>query len=124
MLSSLVLEPRAIPLTRLDNGTWRVTGTRIALELVVEQYKAGSTPAQIVDAFDSLRLSDVYVLIAYYLDHEADVEEYLREQDVKAEEIRRRIEATQPPRPGFREELLRRKALMDRGEWPPHNKSQ
>ena len=30
------------------------------LERIVEHYKAGETPEQIVEAFDSLRLSDVY----------------------------------------------------------------
>jgi uncharacterized protein (DUF433 family) len=115
MPRTLAPEPRAIPLTVTDNGVWRVTGTRIPFERIIECHKAGYTPAQIVDAFDSLRLSDVHVLIAYYLDHEAEVEEYLREQDREAEEIRQRIEAAQPPRPGFWDELRRRKALMDRG---------
>jgi uncharacterized protein (DUF433 family) len=111
----LNLDPSAVPLTRLDNGVYRVTGTRIPLERIVEHHRAGETPEQIVDAYDTLRLADVYTIIGYYLDHKEAVEEYVREQDEEGEAMRRMIEAAQPPRPGFKEELLRRwAALVDR----------
>ncbi len=98
MTSILVLEPRAVPLTRLDNGVYRVTGTRIPLERIVESYKDGATPEEIVDSFDTLRLADVYTLIGYYLDHREAVEQYLREQEEQAEEIRRKIEMSGRPK--------------------------
>jgi uncharacterized protein (DUF433 family) len=116
MGTTLPLEPRAAPLTRLEGGGYRVTGTRISLELVVEHYQAGETPEAIVETFDTLRLADVYAIIAYYLDHKDEVEAYMRESEAKAEETRRMIEATQPWRPGLKEELLRRKALKDKAE--------
>jgi uncharacterized protein (DUF433 family) len=114
MAITLNLEPRAVPLTRLENGVYRVTGTRVPLERIVECYKAGETPEGIVDAFDTLRLSDVYVVISYYLDHKEEVEQYVREQEEEGDRMQRMIEAAQPPRPGFKEELLRRKALMEK----------
>jgi uncharacterized protein (DUF433 family) len=113
---TLAIEPQLVPLTLLGNGVYRVTGTRIPLERVIECYKAGLTPEEIVDAYDSLRLSDVYTLIGYYLTHTEEVEEYLRKQEEDAEEIRRMIEKEMPPRPSFREELLRRKALREKGD--------
>jgi uncharacterized protein (DUF433 family) len=115
MPSNLDLQPRAVPLIRLDNGVYRVTDTRIPLERIVESYKDGMKPEDIVDSFDTLRLSDVYTLIGYYLDHREEVERYLREQEEQAEEVRRKIEANQPPRPGLKEDLLRRKALLEKG---------
>lgn len=118
MRTNLVLEPRAIPLTRLENGVYRMSGTRIPLERIVESYKAGATPEEIVASFDTLRLSDVYVLIGYYLDHREEVEQYFREVEEQAEDIRRKIEAEQTPRSGFKEELLRRKALLEKGNAP------
>lgn len=118
MISPLILEPRPIPLTRLENGVYRVTGTRIPLERIIEEYKDGATPEEIVSSFDTLRLSDVYMLIGYYLDHREEVEQYLREEEKLAEEIRRMIEAAQPPRPGLKEELLRRKALLEKDNAP------
>src|SRR5262245_26332397 len=113
MGNNLTIEPRVVPLTQVEGGTWRVTGTRIPLERIVECYEAGATPEQIVEAFDTLRLADVYLVIAYYLEHRDDVQAYLQAQDEKAEEIRRMIEAHQPPRPGFKEELLRRRAQLE-----------
>lgn len=118
MRTNLALPPRAIPLTRLENGVYRVSGTRIPLERIVESYKAGATPEEIAASFDALRLSDVYVLIGYYLDQREEVERYLRQEEEQAEEMRRKIEAAQPPRPGFKEELLRRKALLEKGNAP------
>jgi uncharacterized protein (DUF433 family) len=113
MATKLPLTPRPVPLTELDNGVLRVTGTRIPLERIIEHYKEGDTPEGIVEAFDTLRLADVYTLIGYYLDHVEQVEQYLREQDEHAEEIRRKIEAFQGPRTLTREVLLERKARME-----------
>jgi uncharacterized protein (DUF433 family) len=118
MQTTLDLGPRPVPLTRLENGVYRVTGTRIPLERIVESYKEGATPEEIVDSFDTLRLSDVYTLIGYYLDHREEVEQYLREEEKLSEEIRRMIEAAQLSRPGFREELLRRKVLLEKDNAP------
>jgi uncharacterized protein (DUF433 family) len=113
MATALPLGPRAVPLTQLDNGVLRVAGTRIPLERLVEGYKAGQTPEQIVEAFDSLRLADVYTLIGYYLDHTDEVEQYLRAQGEEADELRRQIEARQGPSPITREVLLERKRRME-----------
>ena len=110
---TLPLEPRAVPLTRLENGVYRITGTRIPLERVVEYHKEGATPEEIVEDFDTLRLVDVYAIIAYYLDHKEEVEQYLLEHERIAEELRRVIEASQPPRAEVREKLLARKARME-----------
>src|SRR2546430_17724182 len=74
---ALNLEPRAVPLTRLESGTYRVTGTRISLDQIIEYYKDGASPEDVVDALDSVRLSDVYVIISYYLEHKIEVEQYL-----------------------------------------------
>lgn len=113
MSSTLVVQPRHVPLTMTEQGVWRVSGTRIPLERVIESYQAGLTPEEIVDCFDTLNLADVYIVIGYYLDHKEEVEQYLREAEAKAEEIRAMVEARQPSRPGFKEELLRRKALRE-----------
>lgn len=118
MATTLAMEPRPIPLTQDEHGIWRVTGTTIPLERVIECFRAGVTPEGIVDSFDSLRLADVYLVIGYYLDHKADVDEYLRQEEEKAEEVRRLIEAGQPARPGLREELLARKAQLEGSSAP------
>lgn len=119
MSSTLVLEPLTIPLVRLENGVYRVTGTRIPLERIVECYQEGMTPEDMVRDFDTLRLADVYIVISYYLDHKEAVEEYMREQKQEAEAIRRMIEASQPRHADLREELLARRARMEKGNDVP-----
>lgn len=119
MSKGLTLETRPVPLTRLENGVIRVTGTRIPLERVIGCYKEGLTPEAIVESYDTLHLSDVYLVIGYYLDNKEEVEEYLRVQEEEAEKVRRVIEATQPPRPGLKEELLARWDRLGKDDAPP-----
>jgi uncharacterized protein (DUF433 family) len=110
MPQTLTLSPRIVPLTPDANGVLRVTGTRIPLERIIECYQDGLSPEAIVEAFDSLRLSHVYVILAYFLDHKEEVQEYLRAREEEAESVRRLIAAGQAPRPGMHDELLARQA--------------
>src|SRR6266705_828023 len=112
-MTKLPLDPRPVPLKELEHGALRVAGTRISFETVIEAYKEGATPEQIVDAFQPLRLADVYTLIGYYLDHKAEVDAYLQDVEHEAEEGRRRFEAAHGPPRVTREMLLERKARME-----------
>jgi hypothetical protein len=58
-------------------------------------FQDGATPETIVQRYSTLTLADVYAVIAYYLGHRHDVEEYVACRDQKAEEVRRRIEREQ-----------------------------
>ena len=114
MSGNLTVEARPVPLMQDQTGRWRVTGTRIPLERIVECYQEGMTPEGIVEDYDTLRLADVYAVISYYLDHKGEVEEYMRLWEARAQEVEQMIRAAQPPRPGFKEELLARKVRMER----------
>jgi uncharacterized protein (DUF433 family) len=116
MAAPLVVSPRIVPLTSDESGVLRVTGTRIPLERIIEWYLEGITPEAIVEAFDSLRLSDVYVIISYYLDHSEEVNEYLRLREVKADEVRSMIAAGQAARPGMGDELRARERRADENQ--------
>jgi uncharacterized protein (DUF433 family) len=109
----LTLQADPIPLRLDDEGGVRVGETRVLLELVIEAHRDGAIPETIVQWFDSLRLADVYAVISYYLKHKAEVEEYLRRREKFAAQVRRTIEAEQPSRPNFREELLARRARTE-----------
>jgi uncharacterized protein (DUF433 family) len=81
------------PLMIGDDGTIRVKGSRVTLEVIVRQFKQGATAEQILEDFPSLNLRDVYGAIYYYLENEAEVEEYLKKQKDDAAETRRLIES-------------------------------
>jgi uncharacterized protein (DUF433 family) len=99
-----------VPLRRDEDGNLRIGQTRILLEIVIHQFQAGATPEDIVRGYSSLTLNDVYAVIAYYLQNKAEVDEYMRQQEVEAAEIRAKIEAIQPDMPEFIERLRKRMA--------------
>jgi uncharacterized protein (DUF433 family) len=108
---STILQPIQVhsdsaPLRLDDTGTLRVGGSRITLDLIVEQYENGMTPEDMVRAYDVLSLPDVYGAIAYYLRHREEVDAYLKEREEKAEALRAKIEAEHPQI--SRDELLAR----------------
>ena len=65
-----------IPLARDARGVYRVRGTRVTLDLIVHAFNRGATAEEIVQKYDSLRLSDVYQVIGYYLNHADELAEY------------------------------------------------
>lgn len=97
----------AVPLQQDPRGILRVGGSRILLELVIYAFQQGESPEGIVEMYPTLLLGDVYAVIAYYLAHRAEIDDYLRQCDEEAEIVRKRIEASQPPTP-TKDELLAR----------------
>lgn len=86
-----------VPLYRDPNGKIRVTGTRVLLELVIHAYLRGDTVEEIVDSYPTLKLADVYAVLAYYLAHRTEVETYVQEADKRADQIQQQVEANYSP---------------------------
>ncbi len=74
---TLDLHAAAPPLETSDDGTVRVAGTRITLDLVVHEYDAGSSAEDLVLRYPSVSLSDAYAVIAFVLRERAAVDAYL-----------------------------------------------
>lgn len=111
-----------LPLTLTEDGTIRITGTRVSLDSVVHEYEQGATPEEIAVSFPSLRIEDIYAAITYYLKHRKQVEEYLRQQELDAEEVRRRIESApdyQRKMQDLRARILKRRASEGDPSSPP-----
>jgi uncharacterized protein (DUF433 family) len=87
----------------------RVGQSRVLLELVIHAFQDGATPEVIVLSYPTLTLADVYSVIAYYLRHKDDVEQYLAQRERKAEEVQRRVEAGQGDLKDIRARLLARR---------------
>lgn len=106
-----VLSLRAGPLPlRIDEGgAVRVGTSRVSLDLVVEQYENGCTPEEMIRAYDTLELADVYAVISYYLRNRDEVAAYLHRRAEEADALRAKIEAERP-RISRMELLARREA--------------
>jgi hypothetical protein len=98
----------AVPLYEDPPGIFRVGNSRVLLELVLRAFKDGATPEGIVQSYDTLRLPDVYAVVTRYLADPAPFEEYLRQCDARAEEVRQKFEASQGPRGNLRDVILAR----------------
>jgi uncharacterized protein (DUF433 family) len=105
-MSTLITE--TIPITKDNDGILRVGDTRVTLETVVSAFKEGETAEDIVSAYPSLSLADVYTVIGYYLHRQTEIEEYIREQAVRSAEVRIENEKRFAQK-GIRERLLARK---------------
>jgi uncharacterized protein (DUF433 family) len=94
----------------------RVGTSRISLDLVIEQYENGMTPEDMVRAYDTLKLGDVYAIIAYYLRYRDEVQAYLNRRAEEARVLRAKIEAERPRI--TREELLARRRARETDHAP------
>src|SRR5438477_4235755 len=104
------------PLRVDEGGAVRVGSSRVSLDLVVEQYENGMAPEDIVRAYDTLRLADVYAVIAYYLRHRDEVCAYLKRRKEEARALQSKIEAERPR--VSRDELLARRGVNEEDHAP------
>jgi uncharacterized protein (DUF433 family) len=100
---------QTIPLSQGQDGVLRITGSRVTLDSIVHLFRNGATAEQIQEDFPSLTLPDIYAVIAYYLQHRAEVEDYLRGQVRAATELRSEVEGKLETR-SLRERLRQRRA--------------
>jgi uncharacterized protein (DUF433 family) len=96
-----------VPLREEPSGVLRVGKSRVLLELVIEAYQQGESPAGIVEMYPDLELGDVFAVVAYYLANQRKIDAYLHQCDEQAEAVRRQIESSQRTGP-TKEELLAR----------------
>jgi uncharacterized protein (DUF433 family) len=109
-MTMLDFEPLTVvvPLREEPSGVLRVGKSRVLLELVLRAFKAGATPEAIVQAYDTLLLTDVYAVVTRYLAAPGPFEEYLRIREEVAAEVRRKLEEFQGPQGNLRATLLAR----------------
>lgn len=105
MALAILAEPA--PLTTDSDNVVRVGGTRVTLDTVVVVFKQGATAEEIAQRYPSLKLGDIYATIAFYLNHQKEVEAYLKQRQQQAQEIRQMNQARFDPQ-GLRDRLLAR----------------
>jgi uncharacterized protein (DUF433 family) len=107
---TIVAEPP--PLVKDADGVIRVAGTRVTFDTVVSAFQEGSTAEEIVYQYPTLNLADVYAVLGYYLQRQAEVDTYLQCRRQQAQMVRESNETRYDPQ-GIRERLLVRRS--------PHN---
>ncbi|NJK27855.1 MAG: DUF433 domain-containing protein [Coleofasciculaceae cyanobacterium SM2_3_26] len=105
----LAIAPDPTPLTTNPDGVVLVGKTRVTLDTVLAAFQQGNTPEEMVCRYPSLKLADVYGAIAFYLNHQAEVDTYLQQRQQQAQAVRRTNEARFDAH-GWRHRLLARKA--------------
>lgn len=99
----------AVPLVTTDEGVIRIGNTRVRLDTVIFAFNEGYTAEEIVTQYSSLSLSDVYAVIAYYLNDRPAIDAYLAQRSEQARKIRAEIEA-KPEYQAFRQKLIERRS--------------
>jgi uncharacterized protein (DUF433 family) len=91
----MVLTER-IPLVADVNEGLRVEGTRIYLEDLLDAYEGGLSPEEMVLAYPSLTLADVYAVLAWALRYPEEVAAYRGRVKREAREAEERAKAHLP----------------------------
>ena len=117
MAPSILADP--VPIVRDELGVLRVAGTRVTLDTVVHAYLEGASVEEIALRYESIPLADLHAIIAYYLTHRAESDEYLEGRRVLSETVRSEVEQRQGPG-SIRQRLIARLAP---GSAAPRNSS-
>jgi uncharacterized protein (DUF433 family) len=78
------------------NGGLYVSGTGVSLDSVVIRLQQGASPEKIVQSFPTLKLSQVYGTIAYYLENEKLIDDYVAEGERELERSAVPLSQTNP----------------------------
>ena len=80
-----------------EHGVLRVGDTRVMLDSVVAAFHLGHSAETIAQQYPALTLEEVYGAIAHYLANQADVDQYLRNQEKVWKEWREKSNAAESP---------------------------
>src|SRR5205807_1258773 len=104
----MVETTQPVPLTTWEDGSIRLTDSRVTLDSIVYQFQQGASAEEIAENFGPLSLRDVYAAISYYLAHSEEVEEYLRHREAAGDAAQNRFESGPDYQAAMRERLLAR----------------
>jgi uncharacterized protein (DUF433 family) len=105
MTTARPVDTLQLPLARDESGVIRVGGTRVTLDLIVKYHRQGHSAESIASKFPTLRLSDVYAAMAFYLANSDAVDREIEFGKQQADEWRAKL-APFAPTPERIERLL------------------
>ena len=83
----LIVELETAPIIIDTDGVARIAKTRVTLDTVILALEQGATAEEIAYRYPILKLSDVYNVIGFYLNHPNDVATYLQQRQQQAKKI-------------------------------------
>jgi uncharacterized protein (DUF433 family) len=106
-IEKATLELRAIPPSIEErNGSYYITQSPITFEAVVLRFKEGLSPETIRrDCFPTLSLAGIYSVISFYLNNQAQVDNYLKQVRLEEDELQQRLLTDSPESIKTAEEL-------------------
>lgn len=97
------------------DGSYYITQSSISFAAVILRFKEGLSPESIRrDCFPSLPLMKIYSVISFYLNHQAQVEGYLKHLRQEEDELQRQLLAQHPEFIKTAEELRERVSVAPR----------
>jgi uncharacterized protein (DUF433 family) len=109
---TMVVAAETPPLSADASGVFRVGSSRVTLDSIVSAFRDGATAEEIAGQYPAISLGQVYAVIAYYLAHTAEVDEYLRAREQRSAEVRQANERLFDPT-GIRARLMARQTGQD-----------
>jgi uncharacterized protein (DUF433 family) len=104
---TMVVAAETPPLSADASGVFRVGSSRVTLDSVVSAFRDGATAEEIAEQYPAITLGQVYAVIAYYLAHTAEVDDYLQVREQRSAEVRQANERLFDPT-GIRARLMAR----------------
>lgn len=110
----LTIHATTTPLTTEIDGAIRLTGTRILLDTIIYAFQQNHTAEQIVSDYPTLSLADVYAVLAYYLNHQDEVDTYLRQRAKLSTQLQEKLQALPTYRPPLKKQQLQQRLQADK----------
>jgi uncharacterized protein (DUF433 family) len=64
-----------------------IKGTRTSVRAIVENWRLGLSPEEIVIHIPHLTLAQVFEALSYYSDHQAEINDYIEKNQIHADKI-------------------------------------
>lgn len=108
---TMIVAAETPPLSADATGVFCVGDSRVTLDTVVGSFRDGATAEEIAEQYPAISRGQVYAVIAYYLAHTAEVDDYLLARAQTAADVRRANERLFEPT-GIRTRLMSRQATQ------------
>ena len=84
------------PYIEARDGGLYIAGTRVSLDSVIIRFQQGASPEKINQSFPTLKRAQIYGAIAYYLENEATIGEYIAEGEREFDQAEAALSQTDP----------------------------